>query len=328
MFDLCAGFVYSQILLACVELGILEMLREGPQNASAIAARTGLDAAAAERLLSAAVSLQLISLRSGGRYGLGMRGAAIAGNPGLIEMIKHHRMFYADMRDPVSLLKGERTDTELSRYWAYARGNRGDLEVKDIAPYSALMSASQTLVADMLLDLYPLEKHRVLLDIGGGDGEFVLKAAARYPHLSFKHFDLPAVSNLAVSRFEAAGLKNRAVSTGGSFLNCALPQGADVATLIRIIHDHDEKNAQAILVAARQALAPTGVLLIAEPLAGTVGAETMSDAYFAFYLMAMGSGRPRTFDEMKALVLGAGFASVNEVRSNLPLQFRLLVAQT
>lgn len=81
-------------------------------------------------------------------------------------------------------------------------------------------------------------------------------------------------------------------------------------------------------MAARQALAPTGVLLIAEPLAGTVGAETMSDAYFAFYLMAMGSGRPRTFDEMKALVLGAGFASVNEVRSNLPLQFRLLVAQT
>jgi demethylspheroidene O-methyltransferase len=257
-----------------------------------------------------------------------MRGAAIAGNPGLIEMIKHHRMFYADLRDPVSLLKGEYGDTALSRYWAYARSGNENLETKDIAAYSALMSKSQTLVADMLLDLYPLDKHRVLLDIGGGDGEFILRAAARHPHLSFKHFDLPAVSKLAVSRFEAAGLKDRAVSAGGSFFEHALPEGADVATLIRIIHDHDEKNAQAIFGAARRALAPGGILLIAEPLAGTAGAEAMSDAYFAFYLMAMGSGRPRTLDEMKSLILGAGFASAQEIRSHLPLQFRLLVART
>ncbi len=328
VFDLCSGFVYSQILLACVELDIFEILRDRPQTAEAIAARAGLDLTAAERLLNAAVSLKLVSRRAGGRYGLGMRGAAIAGNGGLIEMIKHHRMFYADMRDPVALLKGSHTNTELARYWAYARGEGRNLENRDIAPYSALMSKSQTLVADMLLDIYPLEKHRVLIDIGGGDGEFILRAAARHPHLSFKHFDLPAVSKLAMSRFDAAGLNDRAVSTGGSFFDTALPAGADVATLIRIIHDHNEKNARAILAAARRALASSGVLLIAEPLAGTAGAEPMSDAYFAFYLMAMGSGRPRTFDELKALVLGAGFASVKEVRSNLPLQFRLLVAQT
>ena len=242
-------------------------------------------------------------------------------------MIKHHRMFYADMRDPVALLKGTRTETELSRYWAYSRCEAGELGVEDIAPYSALMSKSQTLVADLLLDSYPLNRHRILLDIGGGDGEFIIRAAARYPHLSFKHFDLPAVSSLAVARFEASRLKHRAVSCGGSFLTNALPLGADVATLIRIIHDHDEKNAQAILAAARRALAPGGVLLIAEPLADTRGAEAMGDAYFAFYLMAMGSGRPRTFDEMKALALGAGFASIMEISTHLPLQSRLLVAQ-
>ena len=29
-FDLCAGFVYSQILLACIRLDILEAVRGGP----------------------------------------------------------------------------------------------------------------------------------------------------------------------------------------------------------------------------------------------------------------------------------------------------------
>ena len=35
-------------------------------------------------------------------------------------------------------------------------------------------------------------------------------------------------------------------------------------------------------------------LLVAEPMAGERGAEPMGDAYFGFYLLAMGRGRPRT----------------------------------
>ena len=31
-------------------------------------------------------------------------------------------------------------------------------------------------------------------------------------------------------------------------------------------------------------------------MAGTPGAEPIGDAYFGFYLLAMGSGRPRTAD--------------------------------
>ncbi|MEN0075545.1 MAG: methyltransferase, partial [Paracraurococcus sp.] len=36
LFDLCAGFVYSQVLLACVRLRLCELLRaEGPLDAAA-----------------------------------------------------------------------------------------------------------------------------------------------------------------------------------------------------------------------------------------------------------------------------------------------------
>ncbi len=45
---------------------------------------------------------------------------------------------------------------------------------------------------------------------------------------------------------------------------------------------------------AHDALPPGGTLLIAEPMAGTPGAEAMGDAYFGLYLWAMGSGRPRS----------------------------------
>ena len=42
------------------------------------------------------------------------------------------------------------------------------------------MAASQPLVAQEVLDAYPLARHRCLLDVGGGDGAFLAAAAARY----------------------------------------------------------------------------------------------------------------------------------------------------
>ena len=37
LFDLCAGFVYSQILLACVQLELFEILAERPASIASLA---------------------------------------------------------------------------------------------------------------------------------------------------------------------------------------------------------------------------------------------------------------------------------------------------
>jgi hypothetical protein len=57
----------------------------------------------------------------------------------------------------------------------------------------------------------------------------------------------------------------------------------------------------------RTALAPGGTLLLAEPMAGTPGAEAMADAYFGFYLLAMGRGRARRVESLFDLLRQAGF---------------------
>ena len=113
---------------------------------------------------------------------------------------------------------------------------------------------------------------------------------------------------------------------GGDFLGDALPKGADIASLVRVIHDHDDVRALAILRAVRAALPTGGTLLLAEPMAGTRGAEPMGDAYFGFYLLAMGRGQPRTPEALRALLLQAGFDRIRPVRTRMPLQTRLLVA--
>jgi demethylspheroidene O-methyltransferase len=81
-----------------------------------------------------------------------------------------------------------------------------------------------------------------------------------------------------------------------------------------------------LLRAAREALPDGGRVLIAEPMAGTPGAEPMGGAYFGFYLFAMGQGRPRTPAELEAMLLEAGFAAVREIATAQPLQTRVLIA--
>jgi demethylspheroidene O-methyltransferase len=338
LFDLVAGFVYSQWLLACVELKLFDRLAAAPMTPEQLACESNLPLLSAQRLLEAAASLGLTQARGADdgqhmRYGLGPLGAAMVGNEAVIAMVEHHRALYADLADPLALLRQGRGSGALAQYWAYAGGDRaerapGALPDAKTAPYSALMSASQPLVAGQVLDAYPIGRHhRVLLDLGGGEGVFAAAALARAPRLKAMVFDLPAVADAARARFARQGLADRAQAIGGDFHRDALPDGADIVSLVRVIYDHDDAPALAILRAARRALPAGGTLLLAEPMAGAAGAEPMGAAYFGMYLMAMGSGRSRSAAALTALLHEAGFAQVQQRRTALPLQAGVLVAR-
>ena len=327
LFDIVAGFVYSQVLLACVRLKLFERLAGRPQTVDSLARQLSIGEAELRRLLDAAVSLELLERRDGETYGLGPLGAAMSAQPAIAAMVEHHAALYEDLADPVALLR-ERGSGALQRYWPYAGAAApAALEGGHVAAYSALMAASQPLVADQILDAYSLARHRCLLDVGGGEGAFVRAAAARAPRLRLMVFDLPAVAARAHECLAREGLLDRAEALGGDFLREPLPQGADVISLVRVAHDHDDPSVLRVLRAAFAALPPGGTLLLAEPMAATPGAGPMGDAYFGLYLLAMGSGRPRTRAELTALLASAGFSDVRALPTHLPLQTGLLVAR-
>lgn len=330
LFDICAGFVYSQILYACVKLHLFEILQHQPMTASELAQQLQLPSDTTESLLRAACSLGLLEARSGRRYGVGQLGAALLGNPGIAAMVEHHSLLYTDLGDPVALLRGVDHGTALAGHWAYAGSSEpGGLDNDRIEAYTGLMAASQPFVACEILDAYPFEKrgHQCLLDVGGGNGAFVSAVANRSERLRLMLFDLPAVAELASARFQRENLDQRATAFGGDMRRDPLPQGADIISLVRIVHDHDDDAVLAILRAVRAALPADGKLLIAEPMSATRGAEPVGDAYFGFYLMAMGSGRPRSPDEHRELLRQAGFDRFRLLRTHMPLLTRVLIAQ-
>ncbi len=328
LFDVTAGFVYSQILFACVRLELFPLLALGPLTLTDLASRLGLAEPAARRLLDAAATLGLVEPRSEGRYGLGPQGAALLGNPGIAAMVEHHAMLYADLADPIALLRGERRRTDLGAYWPYAGADQpAGLTAERVADYTTLMATSQSLIAGDVLDAYPLKRHACLLDVGGGDGAFTSAVAARWPHLRLMLFDLPPVAARAEARFAREGLASRAQAHGGDVMKDPLPRGADIVSLVRVVHDHDDDAVLRILTAVRQALPPGGTLMLAEPMSGTPGAEPIGEAYFGFYLLAMGSGRPRTPAELEGFLGRTGFSRIRLLPTRRPMLTRLMTAE-
>lgn len=327
LFDLCAGFVYAQVLHACVELRVFDILADGPRTLADLAARFRMAPERADCLLGAATSLGLVSKRRG-RFALGPLGAAMVGNAGVAAMVRHHAMLYADLLDPVALLR-DGADTRLAAYWPYGTDGRPDaLAPGQVAPYSALMAASQPMVAAEVLDAFDMRRHRHLLDVGGGDGGFAAAALAQAPDLRATVFDLPAVAALAEARFARLGLSSRAGTAAGDMHRDPLPAGADLISMVRVAHDHGDDRVMALFRAAHRALAPGGTLLVAEPMAGGSSAEQACSAYFSFYLLALGSGRPRSPARLCAMLTEAGFRHAAPVRTGNPLIAGLVVARS
>lgn len=306
LYDLVAGFVYSQTLLACTELGLLHALRGGPRSPQDLGLQHGIPEERMATLCQAASAIGLMVRLQDGSYRLGRLGAASLGVPGLEDMIRHHRVFYRDLADPVALLKGE-SDPELSRFWPYVLGQDAAADPATAAEYSDLMATSQHLVAEETLDAVPLHGISRLLDLGGGTGTFLQHVATRYPGLELHLFDLPAVISAARLRL---GSDSAIAMTGGSFVADPLPGSSDAISLIRVLYDHDDLTVRNLLGKVFQALPAGGKLIVSEPMSGGDRPSRAGDAYFGFYTMAMTTGRPRSAARHRELLTEAGFLDI------------------
>ena len=326
LFDLVAGFTYTQALLATVESGLLDELAGGPKTLADASHATGLADGAAERLLRAATAIGIAEEAAPGLWMLGRHGAALQANEGALAMIRHHRLLYRDLAEPLALLGANRSEpTALSRFWDYSSEDGEGVRTSSSA-YSRLMSASQAPVSEEVLFAFPFRKYASLLDIGGGLGTFLSAVAARHPHLRLGLFDLPAVVAQARDAAPGTPLEGRTTYHPGSFFHDPVPGGYELVSLVRILHDHDDEKALAILTAIRRSLLPGGALLIAEPMAATRGAEAMGDAYFGLYLWAMNAGRPRSAGVIRRMLQEAGFRRSRQISTGQPLITSLIVA--
>ena len=309
IFDLVMGFVSAQVLWALVELRVLHALGDAPKTAGQIASDNSLSEERAEILMNGGVAIGLMRRNSNGFYVLSRKGASLLGVPGLTDMIRHHAYFYRDMSNPIALLRDE-VDTELSQFWPYVFDASGKTPAPIIENYSNLMASSQKLVAHDTLKMVSLKPQCKVLDIGGGSGNFAIEIVRKFPKVTISVFDLPEVEASARARLKAENMTDRISFFAGSFRDDLLPEGFDVITLIRVLYDHADSTVMALLKSVYNALPTGGRLVISEPMSGGKYPHRAGDVYFAFYTMAMRTGKARSPNQIAEMCRKVGFKSV------------------
>lgn len=316
IFDLVQGFVQSQALMAMVELQVFERLRGGPVSADDLGLACAIEPARMRILLQSGAAMDLLKRRKDGRFALARKGAAIMGVPGLQAMIRHHSAFYRDLEDPVGLLRNP-DHTELAEFWPYVFGAKGNVADDVARTYSDLMTQSQGLVAQDTLRQVSFKGLSHVVDIGGGMGAFLAAVANVTPKVKLTLFDLPEVVADAHQNLRVQGLDQRIAIHAGSFRGDPLPEDADAVSLIRVLYDHADDTVSALLAKVYDALPIGGRLIISEPMGGGAAPDPSGDVYFAFYTMAMQTGRTRSAEEIGTLCRQAGF---DQIRSPKPLR--------
>ena len=305
IYDLVAGFVYSQVLLAIIELRLIDFLITGKRKIDEISRFTGLPDDKCILLCNAAASVGLLRKYKDSSFGLTRIGAAIKGVSGLDKMILHHKMFYRDLIDPIKLLN-KNFNTELRNFWTYVPSNK-NITKEEAKNYSELMGISQNIVAEETLNLVNLNAFKSLLDVGGGNGTFILEVRKRYPNLILNVFDLPSVIDTAKPKISHLSDNSKIKLISGNFIEDNLPDGHDVIFLNRVLYDHNDRSVELLLRKIYDALSPGGQLIISEPMAGSEKPTRSGDAYFGFYTLAMTSGKPRSKNEHFKMLNKSGF---------------------
>ncbi len=285
-------------------LGLVERAGGAGATAEHLASETGTSAPALRSLLDHLVTIGVFDLDArSGHYrptslGDQMREDAPEGLKPLLDITSAAGR--ADLAF-VDLLETITTGAPAYEH-RYGRDFWGDLDANPVLrrSFDAQMQWRFRVQAGQIADRFDWSRFVDVLDVGGGEGVVLAAILHAHPDVRGRVLDLAPVTTAAVDAFAAAGLADRAGAVTGSFFD-PLPAGADAYVLSDILHNWDDDHARKILAGCRRAAAPSGTVVVIEPVLG-LGATTAIDL---FMLMCFG-GRERTVDELTTLAADCG----------------------
>lgn len=315
------GFIESQVLYTCHNLGILEYLvNKGPASCKKISEHFDVPSSSLERLLSAAVASGLLKIKQG-FYSLKSDYISFFDKNNSVYcggLFGH----YENKTYPLFkfLTNGVQED---KMQWNKIDGSSSDRIYQDMI-YSDDASTEEFLETMWQsgykdsLDLcrqYSLSRYQNLVDLGGASGSFTVAALQSNPELNACLMDLEQVKPYAKQRFSEYSLNQRATFITGDMFNDELPLG-DIYVIGYVLSDWPDDMCVSLINKCYQSLPKGGLIIILE--------KHLCEDKSAPYLTAMMNlvmllemrGRHRTYSEYIGWLQQTGFANIETVYSD------------
>ena len=303
LMEFAIGGWFTQAISVAAELGIADLLIEGPRTAEELAEEADAHSGALYRVLRALASIGIFSEDEDGRFSL----TPIAEN--LRSDVPNSLRSFAIMTGAEfyqswgNLLYSAKTGKEgYDKTYGKPFFQHMTEHPDRHAIYDKAMMVHGIAETEPMLDAYDFSAFETVMDVGGGNGLMLAAILNRHPAVKGILFDLPAVADRANESFSDPDLSGRCQVVGGDFFT-SVPS-ADVYVLRHIIHDWDDDDAVSILRNCRKAMNPEGRVLLVETVI-----PPMNEPCFGKWLdlmMLIVGGRERTEEQYRRLLPRAG----------------------
>jgi hypothetical protein len=305
LLSMMLGVAQTQLIRVAAEIGLADLVKDGPQSIDALALATGTQAPALARVLRGLTSLGVLVETAPQHFaGTSLTALLQTDHPNSVRDYAllmgsvwiHHTWPHL----PQSLHTGGSAFEALfgQPCYAYLQDHPAD-----VAVFNAAMTAVSKQESTALQEAFDFSICHTVVDVGGGLGLLLAALLRAYPALHGILLDLPRVVEGAHTVLENEVANGRCQLIGGDFLT-AVPPGGDVYILKRILMDRDDAQARSLLRHIRDAMHPNGRVLVADP-DPTSQYGSLLDMLM---LVVFGSGsRIRSEAELRELFASAGF---------------------
>lgn len=316
LLELHDGFFVARSLHAAAELGVADLLADGPRTTEELAVATSTQPAALYRMLRVLAGAGVCTEVAPGSFALTPVGAYLrADHPRSVRSFLRWGTTVARAFD--HLEHTLRTGTAgFDRVFGESLFDHLRADPGHAALFGAAMAEFGASEDTAVVDAYDFGAARSVVDIGGGWGGLLCTILAATPEATGVLFDQPSVVEAAESAIDAAGLAGRCTVRGGDFFR-EVPAGGDVYLLKSVIHDWPDEQAGTILRNCRNAMPPAGRLLLVERIV-PAGDDPHPSKPMDLAMLVLLGGRERTPDEYGTLLAGAGFRVTRVVPTTSP----------
>lgn len=299
---MASGALVTQMVSAAASLGVADALGPDTATTTELADRCGADCSSLGRLLRGLASLGVLEELAADLFALTDLGHLLRTD--------HPRSLHSwclvqgQLMAPLwgGLLEAVRTGRPAAPE-VFGRSFYAHLEAHpdlDDQWNRAMVETARAWWADgELLDVIDWSVVSRVVDVGGGRGGLLAVLLQRHRHLTGLVYDLPHVVARAPAFLEEVGVGDRAEAVAGNFFD-AVPAGADLYLLGRVLFNWEDQDALRVLAACRRAMGVDALLLVIDqaiPADDQIHPAKVND----LSLLTIG-GRARSCDDWSALV--------------------------
>jgi hypothetical protein len=296
------GMHSSRAVYVAAELGIADLLADGPASCKELAGATGTHEPSLYRVLRLLAALGVFDEVEPRTFGLTVLGdrlrrdapAGVRSWAVFLEAIGGVQPF-AHILDTVRTgTPGLETALGMGVFEFLAQ------HPDSAAIFDAAMSERTAAFAPSVAGSYDFSGIRGIVDVGGGRGTLLAAILRRQTQLRGTLFDTAAV----LARAEDLP-DDRCELLAGDFFE-RVPPGADCYLLANVLHDWADERAIHILRNCRQSMAQGGRVLIVERLIPSPPGDAVPTLLSDINMLVITGGQERTNAEYASLLAGAG----------------------